>query len=170
MSPPPDMNQIRGGGTKRVDGTLTNAIVFPSPPCSVGGTTAPIISGGTYLSLHTTVEGGHPTSAHNAVHDRRGGNRCGGPSSNRGGVSCEDERAVRGVRNRGAIVLPLVWGGDNAFGTYRLHAKGRVVGPLAQFFWGVNANARGSTDSNVATCPISFPPYSYQRVEGALPC
>ncbi len=37
-----------GGGTTRVDGTLTNAIVFPSPPCLVGGTTAPIISGGNY--------------------------------------------------------------------------------------------------------------------------
>ncbi len=76
-----------------------------------------------------------------------------------------DERDERGVRDRGAIVTPL-WGGDDAFGTY-LNAEGRVVGSLAQFFWGVNANPRGSTDSNVASCPISLPPYSYQRVEGA---
>ena len=158
-----------GGGTKRVDGTLTNAIVFPSPPCSVGGTTAPIISGGTYPSLHPTAEGGHPTSAHNDVRDGRGGTSHGGPTSIRGGVSCADERAERGVRDRGAFVLPP-WGGDDAFGTYRLHAEGRVVGSLAQFFWGVNANLQGSTESNVATCPISLPPYSYQRVEGALPC
>ena len=75
------------------------------------------------------------------------------------------ERRLRRRCNR----PPPLWGKGDAFGT-SLHAEGRDVGSLAQFFWGVNANSRGCTDRNVAFCPISLPPYSYQRVEGALPC
>ncbi len=52
-------------------------------------------------------------------------------------------------------------GGGDAFGASLVHAEGQVVGSLlAQFFWGVNANPRGSTDCNVATCPIFLPPFS----------
>ncbi len=87
-----------------------------------------------------------------------------------GGTTAPIIEAERVFLGRGAIVLPL-WGGGDAFGAPHLvHAEGRVVGSLAQVLWGVNANPQGSTDSNVATCPISLPPYSYQTVEGALPC
>jgi hypothetical protein len=158
---------------------LTNAIVFPSPPRSVGGTTAPIIDGGNYPSLRPTVGGRHPANAHSDVCDHRrgyrGGNRCKAQTGIRGGACCKEQRAERDEKaervflGRGAIVLPL-WGVGDAFGASLVHAEGWVVGSLAQFFWGVNANPRGSIDSNAATCPISLPPYSYQRVEGALPC